>query len=83
MIDVFNASNRAIKSKCNAMSVDKIISRTILLNTPSVSANNAGHRSWMIRPIVRQWKFSRTERSLNTVAKDDPEDARKAFVTPG
>lgn len=77
------ASNRPINSKCNAMSVDNIISRTCFLKTPSSSANNEGHRSWMIRPIVRQWKFSRTERSLKIVAREDLVVARNAFVTPG
>jgi hypothetical protein len=76
-------SNRPINSKCNAMSVDNIISKTSFRKTPSSSANNEGHRSWIIRPMVRQWKFSNTERSLKIVAREDPVVARKAFVTPG
>jgi 23S rRNA G2445 N2-methylase RlmL len=77
------ASNLAMKSKCNAMSVERIISISNFLNRPSTSSNNAGHRSSMIRDIVRQCRFSRTERSLKMVASEEPDAARNAFVTPG
>src|SRR5277367_492277 len=80
----FNASKRAINSKWRAISVERIVS-SINLRTlsPSSSTNNCGHRSSTILEIVRQCRFSSTERSLKSKAREDFEAVRKAFVTPG
>ena len=82
-IDFLSASNLAIKSKCNAISVERIHSKMTFLNRDSSSAYSEGHRSSMIRPIVKQCKFSKTERSLKMAARLDPEAVKNAFVTPG
>ena len=80
----FNVSKRAMNSKCNAMSVERIISRIDRRNpSPSSAINNCGHRSSTIFEIVRQCRFSSTERSLKSNAREDFVAVRKAFVTPG